>query len=57
MKLLKSGVKRRYLVGVTLSRAGAHGVHPQVGVHVVGADARVRVRDLGQNSDVGLHPH
>lgn len=30
-----------YLIGHTLPRARAHGIHPQVGVHVIGADPRV----------------
>lgn len=46
-----------YLVSQALARARAHGVHPQVGVHVVGADARVRVGDGGHYSEQQLHPH
>lgn len=46
----------RYLIGLTLPRARAHGVHPQVGVHVIGADARMRVGDVRQRSQPVLRP-
>lgn len=37
-----------HLVCFTLSLAGALGIHPEVGVHVVGADARMGVSDVWQ---------
>lgn len=47
----------RYLIRLTLPRARAHGVHPQVGVHVIGADARVGVGDVRQRSQPVFRPH
>lgn len=37
-----------HLVCFTLSLAGALGIHPEVGVHVVGADACMGVSDVWQ---------
>lgn len=34
-----------HLVSFTLTLAGALGIHPKVGVHVVGADARMGIPD------------
>lgn len=47
----------RYLVGLALPRTRAHGIHPQVGVHVIGADPRVGVDDMRQDPRLVLHPH
>ena len=46
-----------YLIRFTLSRAGAHCIHPQVGVHVIGADPGVWIGDMWHNFDLVLHPH
>lgn len=47
-----------YLVRQAFSRTRAHGIHPKVGVHVVGTDARVGVGDVRQRSHLlPLRPH
>ena len=45
-----------HLVRLTLPLAGALGIHPEVGVHVVGADASVRVSDGRQGQASRGHP-
>lgn len=39
-----------HLVRLAFSRARAHGIYPQVWIHVVRADARVGVGDVRQSS-------
>ena len=46
-----------HLVGFTLAHAGAHSIHPQVGVEVVRAQACVRVHHLGHGHGHGHRPH
>lgn len=38
-----------HLVGLALSRAGAHGIHPQVRVHLVRTHSRMRINHFGQS--------
>jgi len=45
-----------YLVVFTLPSAGAHRVHPEVGVHLVGADAGVCPGGHGRGSGVHRRP-
>ena len=40
----------------TLSGASAHRVHPEVGVHLVGADAGVRGGSAGHRRGAGVRP-
>lgn len=45
--LMTSSSGRAHLVRFTLAHAGAHSIHPQVGVQVIRAQTCVRVHDFG----------
>ena len=45
-----------HLVRLTLPLAGALGIHPEVGIHVVGTDAGVRVSEGWQGQASRGHP-